>query len=170
MVEKRSKTQRKIDLKSGEVDPNQVDEIRLTGHLEEETKGAGSDSEEETKGKEDKPKSKSPIKKPLTRDTIQAYSRWLHRNSPPNHYFHLKVPYKTILIAFIFLVVGSVLLYLGICAMFEKGDTEAYEKLILGFILFIPGSFHTFLAVQALRGAEGYDYEHLTVFENDKFF
>ena len=63
------------------------------------------------------------------------------------------------------------MLYLGISEMIETGSaTEAWEKILLGLIMFIPGSFHTFLAFQALRGAQGYDYEHLTVFENDKFF
>ena len=52
----------------------------------------------------------------------------------------------------------------------EKGGQEAWEKILLGSILWIPGSFHSFLAVQALRGAPGYNYEHLTVFENDQFF
>ena len=49
-------------------------------------------------------------------------------------------------------------------------NTEPWEKIVLGAILFIPGSFHTFLAVQAIRGVAGWNYEHLTVFENDQFF
>ena len=88
-----------------------------------------------------------PFKKPLNRETIQAYSRWLHRNEPPNHYFRVKVPYKTILIAFVFFIVGTILLYLGITEALEDGESQAYEKIMLGAILFIPGSFHSFLAV-----------------------
>ena len=83
----------------------------------------------------------------MTRDTVQAYSRWLHRNTPENYYFKVKVPWKTILIAFVFLIVGSVLLCLGFSEMAENGNTsEVWEKIILGLILFIPGSFHSFLA------------------------
>ena len=107
----------------------------------------------------------------MNRETVQAYSRWLHHNAPPNRYFKVKIPYKTIAIAFVFLVVGTIMLWFGINELLETGNTtEAWEKIVLGAILFIPGSFHSFLAVQALRGVPGYDYEHLTVFENDKFF
>ncbi len=80
---------------------------------------------------------------------MQAYSRWLHRNAPPNRYLRVKVPYKTIAMAVIFFIVGTIMLYLGICTMMEQGtwSQEAWEKLVLGGILFIPGSFHTFLAI-----------------------
>ena len=166
MAEKRKKaTQRKISLKEGEVDEPR-DEIDLgSPSHQEETKGEMLEPPEPAK--EEK---KAPFKKPLSRETVQAYSRWLHRNTPSNHYFRVKIPYKTILIAFIFLCVGSVLLWLGINELLETGATEAWEKIILGSILFIPGSFHSFLAFMAIKGVDGYDYEHLTVFENDKFF
>ena len=83
----------------------------------------------------------------------------------------MKIPYKTILVAAIFFIVGTILLYFGVLEALADGVTqEAIEKLVLGGILFIPGSFHSFLAFQALRGVEGWDYEHLTVFENEKYF
>ena len=51
------------------------------------------------------------------------------------------------------------------------GDTSKIaERLTLGAILFIPGSYHSVLAFNALRGLPGWDYEHLTVFENEEFF
>ena len=78
---------------------------------------------------------------------MQDYSRWLHRNAPSNLYERIKVPYKTILVALIFLIVGSVMLYLGFSDLMTGGHSqEAYEKIVLGSILFIPGSFHSFLA------------------------
>ena len=147
MVEKRNTAAfRKINLNAPEPSPEDVDEIHLTGRAEEETKGVSSSSEEETKGEEKEEVSKFPIKRPLNREGVQAYSRWLHRNCPPNYYFRVKIPYKTILIAIVFLIVGFVLLYMGITEMMARGDTEAIEKLVLGCILFIPGSFHTFIA------------------------
>ena len=63
-----------------------------------------------------------------------------------------------------------IFLSIGLNELLTQGISEAYEKLILGSILFIPGSYHTLLAVQALRGVEGWDYHDLTVFENDDFF
>ena len=174
MVEKRQAgaTQRKINLKEGddEVENAQVDEIDLLAP-NEETKGDVSD--EKPKNNEAERLSKFPMERPLrTREAVQAYSRWLHHNTPLNRYFKVKIPWKTILIAFVFLIVGTALLYFGICEMMNVGlyETEPWEKVLLGAILFIPGSFHSFLAVQALRGVQGYDYEHLTVFENEKFF
>ena len=50
-----------------------------------------------------------------------------------------------------------------------KSLSDAYEKIILGLIMFIPGSYHTVLAIQALRGIEGWDFKDLTVFESDKW-
>ena len=81
---------------------------------------------------------------------MQAYSRWLHRNTPANNYFRVKVPWKTILVAFLFLIVGTIMLYLGFDELLNgvgDSNTQAYEKIILGLILFIPGSFHTGLAI-----------------------
>ena len=158
MAERRNLAQRRLDTTEG-ADTNTLDEIQLTGDKVEEME-------------ESKEEKKSPFSgQKLTREKVQDYSRWLDRNAPGNRYERVKVPYKTILIAFIFLVVGSILLYLGFGELMASGHTqEAYEKIVLGCILFIPGSFHSFLAFQALRGVEGWDYEHLTVFENDKFF
>ena len=170
MVEKRVKSDKSADAA-------EQDEVQLGGNMVsqdanddtmEETKDAQSNSEtEENKSNADQ----RPFSKHLTRDTVQAYSRWLHRNTPENRYFKVKIPWKTIFVAFLFLIVGTVMLYIGFNELLNgEGGTPAWEKIVLGFMLFIPGSFHSFLAVQALRGVQGYDYEHLTVFENDKFF
>ena len=172
MVEKRNVAKRKD---AGD-DPGKDDCLADEIHLEtmeskgdEETKGEA--SVEPTKSTKGKRVTKFPEQRPLNRETVQAYSRWLHRNTPLNRYFRVKVPWKTIAIAFLFLCVGTVLLYIGINELLTTGtETEAWEKVVLGAMLFIPGSFHSFLAVQALRGVPGYDYEHLTVFENEKFF
>ena len=157
------------------MDPNQIDEIHLTGttSTEEESKStaaAASSFNVEEEKKDKKSHLKAPFKSPMSRETVQAYSRWLHRNTPENHYFRVKIPWRTIVVAFIFLIVGTILLYFGIQELMTEGSSEAWEKIVLGLVLFIPGSFHSFLAVQALRGAPGYDYEHLTTFESEKYF
>ena len=95
----------------------------------------------------------------------------MHAKTPANFYFREKIPYKTILVAFLFLVLGTIFLILGGQELTEEviDWTKATERLILGGILFIPGSYHSFLAFMVLRGAQGYDYQNLTVFENDDF-
>jgi hypothetical protein len=47
----------------------------------------------------------------------------------------------------------------------ENGFKESYEFFILGSILFIPGSYHTFIAVMAYRQVEGYTFDEVSVFD-----
>ena len=66
----------------------------------------------------------------------------------------------TFFIAFVFLVVGTLFLFLGLEEMYTTGSiTESYEKILLGLIMFIPGSYHTFLAFMACRNVRGWDYD-----------
>ena len=74
------------------------------------------------------------------------------------------------MVAFLFLILGVFLIYLGIEELRAGETSNALERFCLGTILFIPGSYHSVLAIQALRGIPGWDYEHLTVFENEAFF
>ena len=107
---------------------------------------------------------------PVSRDQLSAWSKLLHRNAPANLYPRIKVPWRTILVSLVFFLIGTVMLIWGVHDFRHKSLAEAYEKFILGLILFIPGSYHTFLAVQALRGVDGWDYQNLTVFESERFF
>ena len=59
--------------------------------------------------------------------------------------------------------------YLGVTELLAGDKNAALERFVLSAILLIPGSFHSFLAVMALRGVAGYNYEHLTVFESDEW-
>ena len=67
----------------------------------------------------------------------------------------------------VFLIVGSVFLSLGLYKWSGSSLGESYEFILLGSIMFIPGSYHTFLLVQILRGVEGYDYELLDMFDQE---
>ena len=110
----------------------------------EETKATqdSSDSEEDLK-LQNTQASKHPFPKPLQRDQLYAYSRYLHRKTPPNYYHREKIPWKTIMVAFLFLFLGVFLMYLGL-EEYRAGETSnALERLCLGTILFIPGSFHS---------------------------
>ena len=40
------------------------------------------------------------------------------------------------------------------------GIKESYLNIILGFILFIPGSYHIFIAFGALTRMHGYNYDN----------
>ena len=45
-----------------------------------------------------------------------------------------------------------------------------YEKLILGTLMFIPGSYHVVIAVLAYFQVEGYKYTDVASFENDDWW
>ena len=142
MVEKRKPNQSNANL-TNDQDYNKEGSIQLNNMAYEETKGDTSDDEPK------KPKfvSRAPFKRPLTKENIAEYSRWLHQNAPVNRYLKNKVPWRTILVSILFLVIGTILLTIGINEMIESGSvTQSWEKILLGVILFIPGSFHSFLA------------------------
>jgi len=71
----------------------------------------------------------------------------LHRCAPENKYFKAKIPWRTIFISFLFFIGGVIFYAIGINELLANGISNAYEKLILGSILFIPGSYHTVLAI-----------------------
>ncbi len=56
---------------------------------------------------------------------------------------------------------------LGLQKFLELGLSGSYEFFLLGSIMFIPGSYHTFLAFMAFRGAEGYSFDDVSVFDED---
>lgn len=49
----------------------------------------------------------------------------------------------------------------------ETRPAQPYELLILGFLLFIPGSYHTWIAFMACCEREGYTYDDVSQFESD---
>ena len=51
-----------------------------------------------------------------------------------------------------------------------KEGAQPYEELLLGAILFIPGSYHTFLAIMAFFEQDGFDYKDVATFENDEWW
>lgn len=95
----------------------------------------------------------------------------MHRKGKPNPFHFDKIPYKTIIIATVFFVVGTFFLCWGVHELHSTGSiAESYEKMLLGMIMFIPGSYHTFMAIMACKGEEGYTYRELGTFEDDEFF
>ena len=114
----------------------------------------------------------------MQRSDMRNWSNRLHRTQPPHLYKHTKIPYKTIAVSILFFIIGSIFLFLGIEDYIETGaltsssrpGQEPYEKLILGAILFIPGSFHSFIAMMACLNKEGYSYQDVSTFEPDNFW
>ncbi len=49
----------------------------------------------------------------------------------------------------------------------EEGIWESYELFLLGSILFIPGSYHTFIAMMACRRVPGYSFDEVAVFDEN---
>ncbi len=52
----------------------------------------------------------------------------------------------------------------------DDGIYESYELFILGSILFIPGSYHSFIAFMACKKAPGYSFEEVSVMESEDYF
>eukprot|EP00730_Choanoeca_flexa_P010713 TRINITY_DN20824_c0_g1_i1.p1 TRINITY_DN20824_c0_g1~~TRINITY_DN20824_c0_g1_i1.p1 ORF type:complete len:119 (+),score=3.93 TRINITY_DN20824_c0_g1_i1:86-442(+) len=78
-----------------------------------------------------------------------------------------RVPWKAILLAAGLFIVGTILLVLG-CLFYtghippaHEGDDRWLSMIILGSLMFIPGSYHTFIAVQTWRGIPGYDFDDI---------
>lgn len=87
---------------------------------------------------------------------------------PSNPYWKEKVPYKTIIAVFVLFIIGTVFLTIFLVKMLEDGDIKKhYEFLLLGLITFIPGSYHTLIAFMACRGAKGWSYRDVAVFDDD---
>lgn len=49
----------------------------------------------------------------------------------------------------------------------DEGISKAYEFFLIGSIMFIPGSYHTFLACMAWRKEDGYSFEDVAIFDDD---
>ena len=49
-----------------------------------------------------------------------------------------------------------------------KDTKEApLEKILLGLIMFIPGSYHTIVAIMAAMDSGGFTYDDVSTFESD---
>ena len=58
---------------------------------------------------------------------------------------------------------------IGFNKCLEEGIKSSWEFFALGSILFIPGSYHVFVAVMACKRVPGYDYDQVSVFEGEDF-
>ena len=67
---------------------------------------------------------------------------------------------------------------LGFMRLFDKSEVKevkdgeqihqsAWEFFVLGSILFIPGSYHTFIAIMACKKVPGYEFDQVSIFDED---
>ena len=102
----------------------------------------------------------------------------MHKSTPKNLFERIRVPHRTILVSILFFTLGTYFLFQAISEWIQHGKiygtgqagAEPYEKLILGSILFIPGSYHTFLAIMAYLRAEGFSYNDVATFESEDWW
>lgn len=80
-----------------------------------------------------------------------------------------KVPWKAIIYALILFVMGTALLVIGSLIVTGHLDPAKHNErfwplIILGLLMFIPGSYHTYFAYKALRGDPDWDFEEFPDF------
>eukprot|EP00092_Neocalanus_flemingeri_P041924 GFUD01045659.1.p1 GENE.GFUD01045659.1~~GFUD01045659.1.p1 ORF type:complete len:135 (-),score=33.57 GFUD01045659.1:899-1258(-) len=80
-----------------------------------------------------------------------------------------KVPWKAIIYALVLFLLGSVLLTVGCLILtgyidqVEHGD-RFWPLVLLGGLMFIPGSYHTYFAYKAFSGDPDWDFEEFPDF------
>ena len=67
------------------------------------------------------------------------------------------------------MIVGTFFLLHALQKLVVEGEgiSGTYEFFLLGAIMFIPGSYHSFIAAMAFRGAEGYSFDEVAIFDED---
>jgi len=79
---------------------------------------------------------------------------------------HDKIPYKTVFLvgstqSLLLFSAGVLFISVGLSQYFAGNLGDCFMYLLLGVLVFIPGSYHLFLFMQAARGAPGYRYDQL---------
>lgn len=73
--------------------------------------------------------------------------------------------WRTVLAAFVLLIIGTALVVMGIYAIANPVNTsQGIVFLVAGFICFIPGAYHVVYICLAARGYRGFDFYHLPLF------
>ena len=73
-----------------------------------------------------------------------------------------KIPYKSIFIILLLLSSSILFVYTGIVKFNEKEKWyNWFSYILLGVLLFIPGSYYGFILINILIGIKGYKYEDI---------
>lgn len=107
-----------------------------------------------------------PIKKTLAGDT-DYYDDQFEDTAPA------KIPVKSICVAIILFVVGTIMLTIGslmLTGVLDQGSGSfrAAPLLVIGSIIFIPGAYNVRTAYYAWKGYHGYHFEDIAGFGEDQ--
>jgi len=80
-----------------------------------------------------------------------------------------KVPWKAVVYALVLFIMGTALLVAGCLIVTGHIAGVHYQErfwplIILGTIMFLPGSYHTYFAYKALKGDPDWDFEEFPDF------
>lgn len=147
---------------------------KLKVEADDELEAKVEDSEEAAKvaGKEVNSKKDKPKKKPgrwavpLPRD--KGYDDEQFEDVVP-----IKAPIKSIIIAIVLFVLGTIMLTLGSLMLAGvinqgQGSFRASPLMVIGAIIFIPGAYNVRTAYLAWRGYPGYSFADIAGFGEDQ--
>ncbi|XP_071947075.1 transmembrane protein 230-like [Antedon mediterranea] len=83
-----------------------------------------------------------------------------------------KIPKRSILIAFLLFVMGTILLTVGVLLFTNtwfdvKYHDRTWPVIVIGCILFIPGAYHVRLAYYAYKGYKGYKFDDIPDYDDE---
>ncbi|XP_040564157.1 transmembrane protein 230 [Lepeophtheirus salmonis] len=100
-------------------------------------------------------------RKPKTRSTDDFV--------PEQYQYVLKesIPWKSIGFATFLFLVGGLCIVSGSLIQFRtlEEDDRIWPLIIIGCLMFIPGSYHVYIAFRALIGSPGYNFDDYAKFE-----
>ena len=64
-------------------------------------------------------------------------------------------------------MLGTFFIGLALFKYAQAGVGGSYEFFLLGLMLFIPGSYHSFIVSQIFLGVPGYSYDMVSTLEGD---
>mmetsp|Transcript_34411 Transcript_34411/g.57780 ORF Transcript_34411/g.57780 Transcript_34411/m.57780 type:complete len:114 (-) Transcript_34411:647-988(-) len=74
-----------------------------------------------------------------------------------------RIPWKGIALAVVLLIAGAISILFGIIFLYTDftADRHGFALLVLGFLMFVPGAYHTVIAYKAFMGRPGFTFSAL---------